>query len=119
MTEDGLRTRCNRKPRPTCKKAETPDGGNRSEPAKVCERHGVQTAAKNENTRKQQPPCTAVGGGVKRKHQKRKRVNEMIKHGFVPHVEHAMCLERLPEAVRAEGTQTNGEKTKGSCNSEK
>ena len=39
--EHGLRARGNHEPRPACKKTETADGRNRSEPPDICQRHHV------------------------------------------------------------------------------
>ena len=51
----------------------------------------------------------------KRKHQERKRVNEMIKHGLVPDIEHPVCFKHLLEAMCPKGTERDGQKTKQSC----
>ena len=42
-------------------------------------------------------------------------MNEMIKHGLVPDIEHPVCFKHLLEAMCPKGTERDGEKTKQRC----
>src|SRR4029453_12571348 len=68
---------------------------------------------------KEGPPCAAIRDTEKRKHQERKRVNEMIKHSLVPDVEHSVRFEYLFETMRSESAQCDGKKTKRNRNPKK
>jgi len=45
-------------------------------------------------------------------------VNEMIKHRFVPDIEHSVRFQYLLQAMRPERAECDGKKTKRSCNPE-
>ena len=46
-------------------------------------------------------------------------MNEMIKDSFVPHIEHPVRLEYLLETVSSESPESDGKKTKQSCDPKK
>src|SRR2546427_12078559 len=89
--DSALFRRRDNKPRPARKKTKTAERRNRPKPIRRLpdQRHKVQTAAKQKNAGKEQPPRTAIDRAVKRKHEQRDRVNEMIKHSLVPDIYHA------------------------------
>jgi hypothetical protein len=43
----------------------------------------------------------------------------MIKHGFVPYIQHSVRLEYLLETVSSESAECDGKKTKQSCDPKK
>ena len=80
-------------PRPAGEETETAKWRDCTKPAKICQGHYVQTAAKKKNAGKEQPPRAAIRCAVKRKHKQRDRVNEMIEHRLVPDVHHSAQFE--------------------------
>src|SRR6266404_1905064 len=79
-------------PRPTHEKTKTAERRDRAEPAQICQRHRVQTAAEKKNTGEKQPPRAPISAVVKRQHQECDGVNEMIEHCLVPDMGHAVTF---------------------------
>jgi|SRR6476660_6083939 len=86
--------RCESQPRPPHKETKTTYGSNRPEPTEICQRKQIQAPAKQQNPDKQQPACAAVDRTVKRENEQGDRVNKMIKHRLVPHIDHPPPFKR-------------------------
>src|SRR5262249_40047141 len=106
---DDLFCRCKNQPRPTSEETKTANGSNptqptketkpangsnRTQPTKICQRKRIQPPAEEQNPREEQPARAAIDAAVQCENEQRNRVNEMIKHGLVPHVQHAARFER-------------------------
>src|SRR5262249_11158712 len=91
---DDLFCRCKNQPRPTSEETKTANGSNRTQPTEICERKHIQAPAEEQNPREEQPARAAIDAAVQCENEQRNRVNEMIKHGLVPHVQHAARFER-------------------------
>src|SRR5215510_16203901 len=90
-------------PCPACKETKATNRSDGAKPAQISQCQEVETAAKQHDSDKKQPPCATIDRAVKRKCKQRNRVNEMIKHRLVPHFQHAPRFQSRSEAVRAEG----------------
>ena len=77
-------------PGPPRKETKTTYGSNRPEPIPRLrdQRHQIEASAEKENPGKEQPPRAPIHRAVKRENEQRDRVNEMIKHRLVPHIDH-------------------------------
>ena len=82
-------------PRPAGKETKAAQGSDKTEPVRRLpdQRHDIQAPAKKENPGQQHPPCAAIDGAVKREHQQRDRVNEVIEDRLVLDIQHAAHFE--------------------------
>src|SRR6266487_5576379 len=80
-------------PRPASKETKATNRSNKAKPAQICQRHEIQAPAEKEDPGKEQPPRAAINGTEKRENEKRYRMNEMIKDGLVPDIQHAAPFE--------------------------
>ncbi len=94
LAQGPLQFRRNDKPSPAHEKAKTAQRCDGAEPADIRQRHRVQTSAEKKDAGQEQPPGAAIGRAVKRDHEERDRVNEMIKHGLVPDIKHTVAFDR-------------------------
>src|SRR4029077_20043004 len=82
-------------PRPASKETKATNRSNNAKPVPRLrdQRHEIQAPAEKQDPRKQQPPRAAINGTEKRENEQRDRVNEMIKNGLVPGIQHAAPFE--------------------------
>ena len=106
-------------PRPPRKETKATYGSNRPEPTEICQRKHIQAPAKQQNPCKEQPACAAIGRTVKRETEQRDRVNEMIKHRLIPHIDHPPPFKRRSQSMRAKCPQCDRQEAKHSCDSKK
>jgi hypothetical protein len=107
--------RCKNQPGPPDKETKTTYRSNRAQPAEICKRKQIQAPAKQQNPDEEQPACAAIDGPVKRKHEKRNCVYELIKDRLVPNIEHSARLQSRPQTMRPERAKRHCYETKQRC----
>src|SRR5437588_9228861 len=85
--------RCEEQPCPPRKQTKTADGSNRPQPTEICKCEEIQTSAKQHYPGKQQQARAAIDRAVQGKHEKSDCMDELIKDGLAPNIEHSARFE--------------------------